>query len=83
MSLAGHLQRANIHGVELHVLLTLVEHRLLRQVRADLHLGFPRALHVQLDDLRGSSVVGGPAQDLSKFQMAPIPILSVLTCSTS
>ena len=27
--------------------------------------------------------VGGPAQDLSKFQMAPIPILSVLTCSTS
>jgi hypothetical protein len=27
--------------------------------------------------------VGGPAQDLSNFQMAPIPILSVLTCSTS
>ncbi len=27
--------------------------------------------------------LGGPAQDLSKFQMAPIPILSVLTCSTS
>ncbi len=28
-------------------------------------------------------VVGGPVQDLSNFQMAPIPILSVLTCSTS
>ena len=28
-------------------------------------------------------VIGGPAQNLSKFQMAPIPILSVLTCSTS
>ncbi len=27
--------------------------------------------------------LGGPAQDLSNFQMAPIPILSVLTCSTS
>jgi hypothetical protein len=25
----------------------------------------------------------GPGQDLSNFQMAPIPILSVLTCSTS
>jgi hypothetical protein len=28
-------------------------------------------------------MVGGPAQNLSNFQMAPIPILSVLTCSTS
>ncbi len=28
-------------------------------------------------------VLGGPAQNLSNFQMAPIPILSVLTCSTS
>ncbi len=28
-------------------------------------------------------VVGGPAQDLSNFQTTPIPILSVLTCSTS
>ena len=28
-------------------------------------------------------MLGGPAQDLSKFQMAQIPILSVLTCSTS
>ena len=28
-------------------------------------------------------IVGGPAQDLSNFQMAPIPILSVPTCSTS
>jgi hypothetical protein len=27
--------------------------------------------------------VGGPIQNLSKIQMAPIPILSVLTCSTS
>ena len=27
--------------------------------------------------------LGGPAQDLSNFQIAPIPILSVLTCSTS
>ncbi len=27
--------------------------------------------------------VGDPAQNLSNFQMAPIPILSVLTCSTS
>ena len=27
--------------------------------------------------------VGGPAQDLSNFQMTPIPILSVITCSTS
>jgi hypothetical protein len=27
--------------------------------------------------------VGGPAQDLRNFQMASIPILSVLTCSTS
>jgi hypothetical protein len=26
--------------------------------------------------------VGGPVQDLSNFQMAPIPYLSVLTCST-
>jgi hypothetical protein len=26
--------------------------------------------------------VGGPVQDLSNFQMAPIPILSDLTCST-
>jgi hypothetical protein len=30
-----------------------------------------------------TSTLGGPAQDLSNFQMAPIPILSVLTCSTS
>ncbi len=30
-----------------------------------------------------TTTVGGPAQDESKFQMAPIPILSVLTCSTS
>ena len=29
------------------------------------------------------SAVGGPAQDLSNFQTTPIPILSVLTCSTS
>jgi hypothetical protein len=29
------------------------------------------------------SLLGGPAQDLSKFQTTPIPILSVLTCSTS
>jgi hypothetical protein len=27
--------------------------------------------------------LGGPAQNLSNFQMAPIPILSVLTCLTS
>ncbi len=27
--------------------------------------------------------VRGPAQNLSNFQMAPIPILSILTCSTS
>jgi hypothetical protein len=27
--------------------------------------------------------LGGPAQDLSNFQTTPIPILSVLTCSTS
>ncbi len=26
--------------------------------------------------------IGGPAQNLSNFQMAPIPFLSVLTCST-
>ena len=30
-----------------------------------------------------SNRANGPAQNLSKFQMAPIPILSVLTCSTS
>jgi hypothetical protein len=30
-----------------------------------------------------STLLGGPAQNLSNFQMAPIPILSVLTCSTS
>ncbi len=28
-------------------------------------------------------ILGGPAQDLSNFQTTPIPILSVLTCSTS
>ncbi len=28
-------------------------------------------------------LVGGPAKNLSNFQIAPIPILSVLTCSTS
>ena len=27
--------------------------------------------------------LGGRAQNLSNFQMAPIPILGVLTCSTS
>ncbi len=27
-------------------------------------------------------VIGGPVQDLSNFQMAPIPFLSDLTCST-
>ncbi len=27
--------------------------------------------------------LGGPAQNLPNFQMAPIPILSILTCSTS
>ncbi len=27
--------------------------------------------------------VGGPAQNLPNFQMAPIPFLSVSTCSTS
>ena len=41
----------------MHVLLSLVEHGLLRQDRADLHLGFPHALHVQFDDLRRSPVV--------------------------
>ncbi len=30
-----------------------------------------------------SAKIGGLAQNLSNFQMAPIPILSVLTCSTS
>ncbi len=35
------------------------------------------------DESRPPSLIGGPAQDLSKFQMSPIPILSVLTCSTS
>ncbi len=30
----------------------------------------------------GTQGVGGPAQDLSNFQMAPIPFLSVPTCST-
>ena len=29
------------------------------------------------------ALIGGPAQDLSNFQTTPIPILSVLTCSTS
>jgi hypothetical protein len=29
-----------------------------------------------------ASPVGGPVQDLSNFQMAPIPFLSDLTCST-
>ncbi len=29
-----------------------------------------------------STPVGGPVQDLSKFQMAPIPFLSDLACST-
>jgi hypothetical protein len=29
------------------------------------------------------AMLGGPAQDLSNFQLAPIPILSVPTCSTS
>ncbi len=31
----------------------------------------------------GYTTIGGPAQDLSNFQTTPIPILSVLTCSTS
>jgi hypothetical protein len=31
----------------------------------------------------GEKKVGGLAQDLSNFQLAPIPILSVPTCSTS
>jgi len=35
------------------------------------------------DERSGNIEVGGPAQDLSNFQMAPLPILSVLTCSTS
>jgi hypothetical protein len=28
-------------------------------------------------------MIGGPVENLSNFQMAPIPVLSVLTCSTS
>jgi hypothetical protein len=28
-------------------------------------------------------LVGGPVQNMTIFQMAPIPVLSVLTCSTS
>jgi hypothetical protein len=32
---------------------------------------------------RLQTMIGGPAQDLSNFQTTPIPILSVLTCSTS
>ncbi len=27
-------------------------------------------------------IIGGPVQDLTNFQMAPIPFLSELTCST-
>ena len=38
---------------------------------------------LQLDAVYKELQLGGPAQDLSNFQMAPIPILSVLTCSTS
>jgi hypothetical protein len=30
-----------------------------------------------------AAIVGGPVKNLSKFYMAPIPILSVLTCSAS
>jgi hypothetical protein len=40
-------------------------------------------LHTRYTVRKQSSVVGGPAQDLSNFQLAPIPILSVPTCSTS
>jgi len=45
----------------------------------DLHITQADHAHGKSDPLR----LGGPAQDLSNFQMAPIPILSVLTCSTS
>jgi hypothetical protein len=43
-------------------------------------------LHVGANNsplLSCSPTIGGPAQDLSNFQLAPIPILSVPTCSTS
>jgi hypothetical protein len=41
VSFAGHLQRAHIHGVELYVMLTLVEHGLLCGKGADFTLGSP------------------------------------------
>jgi hypothetical protein len=66
---ARHLQRANIHGVELHVLLSFVEHHLLRQDRADPHLGVPCALHVQFDDLRRSPVVTAGGDDSCLLQL--------------
>jgi hypothetical protein len=40
----------------------------------------------QREDILGQQcafMLGGPVQNLSNFQMAPIPILSVLTCSNS
>ena len=35
------------------------------------------------DRCKTTIAIGGPAQDLRNFQMAPVPSLSVLTCSTS
>jgi hypothetical protein len=40
----------------------------------------PKPWHHGINFTRQWLIIGGPAQDLSKFQMAPIPILSVLTC---
>jgi len=37
----------------------------------------------EVENLLEQPNLGGPAQDLSNFQTTPIPILSVLTCSTS
>ncbi len=50
------------------------------------YIAFQVHLLSQMNTHRGNDLnmfIGGLAQNLSNFQIAPIPILSVLTCSTS
>jgi hypothetical protein len=51
------LQRANIHRIALYVLLTLVEHSLLRGHLPMIYHGFACAFYIETDDLGGSPVV--------------------------
>jgi hypothetical protein len=65
VAIARHLQGDDVHAVELHVLHPRKTHLLLRRDLKHLDLGVARALAVEMDELRGPSMVSIDRSDSS------------------